>query len=133
MPREVPLDFDLTPPVGCELLSVLIASNHAELNFLRSPHVIDGRTREDGCRIDVEAGFVLRGPGEETIACDNATLRDGVASLVSLIGQAVDSFDWESDGALTLVFANGNRLTFRVDGQGFDSYHVHTANSSVTI
>jgi hypothetical protein len=92
-----------------------------------------GELRVDGCRIDVEAGFVLHRAGEEQITCDNSTLRDNAFSLVSLIDQSIKSLIREQNGALSLTFANGATLTLRVDPQGFDSFHLHTATESVDI
>lgn len=134
MRRELPPNFDLAPLVGCELISVLIGGHHAELRFLRAPHVVAGKTRDDGCRVDVEAGFVLRqADAEQIVEYECRNLRNGAASLVSLIDQPIESAIREKEGSLALVFTNGARLTVLVGTDGFDSYHVHTANASASV
>ena len=117
--------LDTTPLIGSELASVLVAVQHLELRFQHS-------SRKDACRIDIEAGFILRRRGAEAVKCDNATLRAAAPALLELIGQSVKLSSSEPTGELTFVF-EGATLTLLMSAQGFESYHLHTPNGSVTV
>jgi uncharacterized protein DUF6188 len=120
--------FDPSALIGAELRSVLIGSHQAELNFdSGSAH----ETRR--FRIDIEAGFEIEPHGGRLEAFDNESIRRGAAALVSLIDQSIQAARFEIDGALNLQFESGATLKLCVSAAGFDSYHLHSPEGSMTV
>jgi len=129
----IPSDYDLGPFVGCELNSMTIGCHHVELTLMRTPHVINGVGRKDGCGIVIESGFVLRQVAGAIISCGNETLRYGAGHLVCLIEHSITGVEKLQGQGLSFVFSNGAHLELLAPEDGYESFHLHTPAGSIDV
>lgn len=117
---SIPDDFPLNELVAQELNQLGIGRHSLSLNFARD-------------RVDIEAGFEFQTESSQVVRAENSDLATPAANLFPLLGQCVTAVERLPNNELRLRFGESRILTLKVDGQGYESYHLAVAGQYVTI
>lgn len=131
---SIPEDFPLSELVTQELTNVSIGRHYVRLLFVRPNGTVAGASKyKNDAAVEIEAGFQLVTSEGRTIVAKNSDLATGATALIELLGQTITSVDRCPNNELSLVFSDKAVLCLTVDGQGFESYHLHVGGQSVDV
>lgn len=106
-------DVDLSFFVGKELIQVAVGSYDVQFHF------------HESVSLSVQSHIEHISEGVETEWDGDENKPLAAASLLRLIGSSVTSVQGDSDGTLTLRFANGDLLQVFDDNEHYESYQIN--------
>lgn len=131
---SIPQDFPLEELVTQELTNVSVGRHFVRLSLLRADGTVPGAPKyKNDAAIEIEAGFQLVTSEGRTIVATNSDLASGATALIELLGQTITSVNRCPNNELSLVFSDKAVLRLTVDGEGFESYHLHVCGQSVDV
>lgn len=129
----IPIDFPLEALVGQEVTQIGIAIAQVQIHLLKQPQPATPDKWSRGARIDVESALSVKLGRAAPIRVEPNEFRLAASLVAGLLEAVVTEVRPQGANELHLVFENGDSLCLHTDPSGFDSFHIHIGNESVTV
>jgi Family of unknown function (DUF6188) len=130
---SIPPEFPLNELVGQEVTQVCIGFAQVQIHFYRQPQSGTTDKWKAGARIDVESAFTLQEGGLGLSRVEPKMFRLAGGQMTNLLGEIVVEVHREPGNELRLAFSKGFSLHLHTDPQGFESFHLHVGDESITV
>ena len=118
---RLPKNIDLSFLKGRELIQVAIGLYHISFRF------------DENVAISVEGEFRYFDGEVECVWRHDAGSPQVAARTVSLLGATIEDSEGRENGTLTLIFSNGQRLTFLDSSEHYESYDITRPGHTIVV
>ena len=130
---SIPPEFPLNELVGQEVTQICIGFAQVQIHLYRQPQSGTPDKWKPGARIDIESAFTLEEGGSSLSRVEPQMFKLAGGQMANLLGETVAEVHREPGNELRLAFSKGFSLRLHTDPQGFESFHLHVGNESITV